>query len=337
MNTAPTMNQSTDNTSMKPIEKTKRKQVKNACVNCQKACKKCDDGRPCKRCIKLGLTATCRDSDRKERKKGVKRGPYKKRQAYIKDKPVFPKVLTEQDWKAPIYEHNVPQISQVPQVPSHAIKVESPVQFLEDFYVPSQQQQPQHQQHGFPLSSLSPTSLSSFVDESDETLHYAYGYNYTNSTITTTSSPSATSMLDHQAISGNVTPLQDEFYSWDDIENYSVTASPIGYNPIVTNHTSVLSDPIIQFQAYPTSNFEYNCQQQKDQIPAVTPLSSAFDLDLSSVWFNNTDMSLSFTTTSSTIPQTQHYFEYNIPTQQQQQSQDLHYHQDNTFNQQLYF
>jgi hypothetical protein len=56
-------------------------------VNCQKACKKCDDGRPCARCIKLGLTETCRDSDRKERKKGVKRGPYKKRQAYIKDKP----------------------------------------------------------------------------------------------------------------------------------------------------------------------------------------------------------------------------------------------------------
>lgn len=245
---------------------------------------------------------------------------------------MFPKVLTEQDWKAPIYEHNVPQ---VPQVPSHAIKVESPVQFLEDFYIPSQQQQ-QHQQHGFSLSSLSPTSSSSFVDESDETLHYAYGYNYTNNTITTTSSPSATSMLDHQAISGNVTPIQDEFYSWDDIENYSVTASPIGYNPIVTNHTSVLSDPIIQFQAYPTSNFEYNCQQQqKDQIPAVAPLSSAFDLELSSVWFNNTDMSLSFTTASSTIPQQQHYFEYNIPTQQQPQ-QDLHYHQD-TFNQQLYF
>ncbi|KAI8888172.1 hypothetical protein K501DRAFT_26873 [Backusella circina FSU 941] len=68
-------------------EKTKRKQVKNACVNCQKACKKCDDGRPCKRCIKLGLTATCRNSDRKERKKGVKRGPYKKRQTSTKDKP----------------------------------------------------------------------------------------------------------------------------------------------------------------------------------------------------------------------------------------------------------
>jgi len=59
--------------------KPKRKQVKNACVNCQKACKKCDDGRPCQRCIKYGLTETCVDSVRKERKKGVKRGPYKRR------------------------------------------------------------------------------------------------------------------------------------------------------------------------------------------------------------------------------------------------------------------
>ncbi|KAG1178556.1 hypothetical protein G6F36_010665 [Rhizopus arrhizus] len=59
------------------------------------ACKKCDDGRPCNRCIKLGLTATCRDSDRKERKKGVKRGPYKKRQVYNKDQPVYPKLTEE--------------------------------------------------------------------------------------------------------------------------------------------------------------------------------------------------------------------------------------------------
>jgi hypothetical protein len=48
-------------------------------VNCQKACKKCDDGRPCQRCVKYGLTETCIDSVRKERKKGVKRGPYKRR------------------------------------------------------------------------------------------------------------------------------------------------------------------------------------------------------------------------------------------------------------------
>ncbi|KAI7850012.1 hypothetical protein BDC45DRAFT_519193 [Circinella umbellata] len=59
--------------------KPKRKQVKNACVNCQKACKKCDDARPCPRCIKYGIEATCVNSVRKERKKGVKRGPYKQR------------------------------------------------------------------------------------------------------------------------------------------------------------------------------------------------------------------------------------------------------------------
>lgn len=45
-------------------------------VNCQKACKKCDDQRPCERCSKYGLEASCRDSARKERKKGVRRGPY---------------------------------------------------------------------------------------------------------------------------------------------------------------------------------------------------------------------------------------------------------------------
>ncbi|CAG8509950.1 7191_t:CDS:2 [Ambispora gerdemannii] len=61
-------------------EKPKRHQVKNACVNCQKACKKCDDGRPCKRCIKCEMTDTCKSSTRKERKKGIKRGPYKKKE-----------------------------------------------------------------------------------------------------------------------------------------------------------------------------------------------------------------------------------------------------------------
>ncbi|TDL27192.1 hypothetical protein BD410DRAFT_782266 [Rickenella mellea] len=57
----------------------KRRQVKNACTNCQKACKKCDDARPCQRCVKYGLRDECIDSQRKERRRGVKRGPYKKR------------------------------------------------------------------------------------------------------------------------------------------------------------------------------------------------------------------------------------------------------------------
>ncbi|KAM6500736.1 hypothetical protein JOM56_003750 [Amanita muscaria] len=62
-----------------PPQRTKRRQVKNACTNCQKACKKCDDARPCLRCVKYGIQEACVSSQRKERKRGVKRGPYKKR------------------------------------------------------------------------------------------------------------------------------------------------------------------------------------------------------------------------------------------------------------------
>ena len=47
----------------------KRKQVKNACVNCQRACKKCDDQRPCSRCVKYGIEDGCTNSQRKERKR----------------------------------------------------------------------------------------------------------------------------------------------------------------------------------------------------------------------------------------------------------------------------
>ena len=59
--------------------KEKRKQVKNACTNCQKACKKCDEGRPCSRCVKYDLQSSCENSTRKERLRGIKRGPYKRR------------------------------------------------------------------------------------------------------------------------------------------------------------------------------------------------------------------------------------------------------------------
>ncbi|CAO3640033.1 unnamed protein product [Cunninghamella echinulata] len=72
----------------------KRKQVKNACTNCQKACKKCDDARPCPRCIKYGIADTCVNSVRKERKKGIKRGPYKRRQKTDGEKPAQRKTTT---------------------------------------------------------------------------------------------------------------------------------------------------------------------------------------------------------------------------------------------------
>ncbi|KAG2229827.1 hypothetical protein INT48_008271, partial [Thamnidium elegans] len=84
--------------SSKTIISKRRSQVKNACVNCQKACKKCDEGRPCQRCIKLGITDTCFDSPRKERKKGFKRGPYRKKstttQPNISPKKEVPDVIS---------------------------------------------------------------------------------------------------------------------------------------------------------------------------------------------------------------------------------------------------
>ncbi|KAH9977241.1 hypothetical protein BGW80DRAFT_1288147 [Lactifluus volemus] len=74
------------NTSQPQI-RSKRRQVKNACTNCQKACKKCDDARPCLRCVKYGIGEECIDSQRKERKKGIKRGPYKKRDGKTDTQP----------------------------------------------------------------------------------------------------------------------------------------------------------------------------------------------------------------------------------------------------------
>ena len=54
----------------------RRVQVKIACIHCKKACKKCDNIRPCGRCVRLGLSDSCVDAPRKERKKGFKRAPF---------------------------------------------------------------------------------------------------------------------------------------------------------------------------------------------------------------------------------------------------------------------
>ncbi|KAJ3200464.1 hypothetical protein HK099_002635 [Clydaea vesicula] len=59
-------------------ERKRRTQVKVACIHCKKACKKCDDVRPCTRCVRIGFGNSCSDAPRKERKKGFKRGPYNK-------------------------------------------------------------------------------------------------------------------------------------------------------------------------------------------------------------------------------------------------------------------
>lgn len=49
------------------------------CTNCANACKRCNEHRPCERCVKYGIQNTCMDGVRKERQKGIKRGPYKRK------------------------------------------------------------------------------------------------------------------------------------------------------------------------------------------------------------------------------------------------------------------
>ncbi|KAG5334215.1 hypothetical protein C0989_003975 [Termitomyces sp. Mn162] len=63
-----------------PALRPKRKQSKIACTNCAHACKRCDERRPCQRCVRYKIEETCVDTQRKERKKGIKRGPYKRRE-----------------------------------------------------------------------------------------------------------------------------------------------------------------------------------------------------------------------------------------------------------------
>jgi len=50
------------------VQKPKRKKASRACSHCQKAHLTCDDARPCARCVKKGLGASCTDGQRKKAK-----------------------------------------------------------------------------------------------------------------------------------------------------------------------------------------------------------------------------------------------------------------------------
>lgn len=47
--------------------KKRRPQVKLACMNCRRQHAGCTDSRPCERCVRLGMAATCEDMPRKKR------------------------------------------------------------------------------------------------------------------------------------------------------------------------------------------------------------------------------------------------------------------------------
>ncbi|KAH9256709.1 hypothetical protein BASA81_005214 [Batrachochytrium salamandrivorans] len=55
------------------LPKKKRDQVKTACINCRKACKKCSHERPCCRCVTHGIESSCIDVPRRDRTKTLKR------------------------------------------------------------------------------------------------------------------------------------------------------------------------------------------------------------------------------------------------------------------------
>jgi hypothetical protein len=84
---SPTLYSFDDDDSGAGSARPKRRQVKNACTNCQNACKKCDDDRPCMRCVRYGLADECVSSPRKPRPRGFKRGPYKKRYGTGQSRP----------------------------------------------------------------------------------------------------------------------------------------------------------------------------------------------------------------------------------------------------------
>ena len=66
----PVNNMMTDvNNGDSPKKKKKRKQVKRACINCHKSHAGCDEVRPCKRCVSLGLEATCLDVEPRNTKR----------------------------------------------------------------------------------------------------------------------------------------------------------------------------------------------------------------------------------------------------------------------------
>ncbi|KAJ1982109.1 Transcriptional regulator of nonfermentable carbon utilization [Dimargaris xerosporica] len=48
--------------------RSRRRKATRACYHCQRAHLTCDDGRPCQRCVKRGLAATCKDGYRKTAK-----------------------------------------------------------------------------------------------------------------------------------------------------------------------------------------------------------------------------------------------------------------------------
>ncbi|KIY70039.1 hypothetical protein CYLTODRAFT_452066 [Cylindrobasidium torrendii FP15055 ss-10] len=125
----------------------KRRQVKNACVKCQKACKKCEDVRPCARCTRYGTADECVDSKRKERRKGFKRGPYKKRDDKGRRDEVA-KAKAAAALGAPAYDSPMyASHALAPAPPEHYAPMPQGMDYPPPPYVPHHQDAPMYAHH----------------------------------------------------------------------------------------------------------------------------------------------------------------------------------------------
>ncbi|KAJ3235142.1 hypothetical protein HDU81_000809 [Chytriomyces hyalinus] len=61
----------------------RRKQCRSACVHCKRSNKKCEDVRPCLRCVQNGMEDSCQDAPRKARHGQRGRGPYRRKEETI--------------------------------------------------------------------------------------------------------------------------------------------------------------------------------------------------------------------------------------------------------------
>ncbi|CAG8477621.1 4350_t:CDS:2 [Paraglomus occultum] len=218
--------------------KPKRKQVKNACVNCQKACKKCDEGRPCQRCIKFNLTLTCKDSVRKERKKGIKRGPYRKRteETVSNTNPSSDGVSQPQFITPPGYvpvpvstmngasDSNINPVFYLPQGQSLPQGITTPIMFLPPPLIQPQQQQ-QIAQH---VQQLQPQLLNhALLGKQAQVPAPLFLVNSTTNPLHLTSHPlsASSSYLYHPLATRLTSPYPAEDQSPDSHQQTSVSAT----------------------------------------------------------------------------------------------------------------
>ncbi|KAI8381539.1 uncharacterized protein BYT42DRAFT_566874 [Radiomyces spectabilis] len=250
------------------VKKSKRKQVKNACVNCQKACKKCDEGRPCQRCIKLGITATCINSPRKERKKGVKRGPYKKRQRHQRqasgsDSPQSIESLSMQDHATVAAEKEIPQQHWLFEEQASYAPVETHGLMMtrDTFASPSvaDELSPHYGDYTHPSSVLmmTPPSQSplSFSDQSDV---YAFG-----GVSPTSSSPSSvffpSTILDNPTM-----PVMDTIPSSVPLQMGWMPSEPV----FSANHSYTRIPPVPTFEySQPIWTDDYGLPYKQEMMP----------------------------------------------------------------------